>query len=109
MVRVIRWERFFFSAVALVWLSALGIGAWAIMDEVTEPKAGIVVDKAYYPPDDLLIPVYTTCGQGCSSMIIIPVHVDECWALYLKDVDEVGDVCVGKQTWDQTAEGVWFG
>ena len=102
-------ERTVFGVISAVLLSLVGAVTWYAVDEATEIQAGTVVDKAYYPPDDLLVPVYSSCGQGCTIMTIIPVHVPECWALYLRDGEETGDVCTSKQTWDQTAEGQLFG
>ncbi len=79
-----------------------------IYSEITEIDSGVVVDKAHYPDEHLWVPVYTSCGNGCSIMTVVYVYVPECWSLFYRDGEETGDVCVPKQDWDRTTEGMWW-
>ena len=86
----------------------VGLG-FVIFTESTEIQSGTVVDKAYYPETVNLVPVYTSCGNGCSSMIVTTVVTPECYTLYLREGDETGDVCVDVRQYDQIKEGDFYG
>ena len=85
-----------------------GLG-FLIFHESTEIQSGTIVDKAYYPEVTELVPMYTSCGNNCSVMTVVPVTTPECYTLYLREGDETGDVCVDVRQYNQVKEGDFYG
>ena len=63
------------------------------------PTEGTLIDKQYYPDHVDLIPMYNSCGNGCSYMTIIPVYTPPCWEIFLRNGDETGDHCIDHDVW----------
>lgn len=91
--------------IAAMIIAAGGLITWAIMEEVNGLKAGIVVDKAHYDEITTLIPV----AAGNGNFVLVPVMQPECFALFLRDGEETGDVCVDPGAWGNVHEGDFWG
>lgn len=84
------------SSLCLLFLTACG------------PTEGTVVDKQFYPDHTDLIPMYYSCGNGCSSFSIVPVYTPPCWEVFLRKGDETGDHCIDQQAWNTLTLGQYY-
>lgn len=72
------------------------------------PTEGTVVDKQFYPDHTDLIPVYYSCGTGCTSFSIIPVYTPPCWEVFLRKNQDTGDHCIDHSEWDKLTMGQYY-
>lgn len=95
------WEKLIGGFLALAFAICLTGLTVALVKEAAEITAGTVVDKAHYDEVTSLIPV--SAGNG--NFVLVPVTEPECYALFLRDGEETGDVCVDSATWGRVREG----
>lgn len=65
-------------------LLAIGLLATAACGHPHRIHSGLVVGKSYDDPDDTLVPIINSCGNGCSFTTWVNIHDGPHWYLRIE-------------------------
>jgi hypothetical protein len=80
-------------AFAVVAVAALALTACSSITE------GTITDKKFFDEYTTLMPVWISCGNGCTTMVTQEIYTPPCWEFYLRNGEEVGSQCVDPRDW----------
>lgn len=89
-------------------VGVVGLGVWAIVDEVTEPTSGQITELEFQPEQWIITTQCTTVGKTVSCHPV-QTYIPECYAVVYIDRDGTeGDDCTTESRFEGLRVGDWY-
>jgi len=75
------------------------VAAVALVAACSTLDHGTVTEKKWFDEYVTLMPVWTSCGNNCSTLTTVEIYTPACWQLFLRDGEETGAPCVEPNEW----------
>ncbi len=62
-------------------------------------QQGTITDKKFWDEYWTEMPVWISCGNNCTVMVIQNIYTPPCWEFYLKNETDSGAQCVEPRDW----------